>query len=65
MTDLAQTVGMKSQAVSNQLQRLADKGILGTRRHGNNVYYRIVDPCVGSLLDYGLCLAEDNREGRS
>ena len=60
--DLAGAVSMKPQAVSNQLQRLADRGILGSRRNGNNVYYRIVDPCVTSLLDQGLCLTEDARE---
>jgi DNA-binding transcriptional ArsR family regulator len=59
VTDLSATIGMKPQAVSNQLQRLTDKGILGSRRNGTQVYYRIVDPCVVTLLDYGLCLSED------
>ena len=63
---LAETVGMKPQAVSNQLQRLADRGILGSRREGTSIYYRIVDPCVTDLLDRGLCLAEDaKRRGRA
>src|SRR5262245_528587 len=61
--DLADAVGMQPQAVSNQLQRLVDQRILGARRHGNNVYYKIVDTCVTSLLDYGLCLAEENGKG--
>ena len=56
---LAGTLGMKAQAVSNQLTRLAERGILGYRRNGNNIYYRIVDPCVIELLDHGLCLNED------
>lgn len=56
VTDLAAAVGMKPQAVSNQLQRLADRGILKTRRDGNNIHYRVVDPCVLSLLELGLCL---------
>lgn len=59
VTDLADAIGMKAQAVSNQLQRLTDKGILGSRRSGTQVYYRIVDPCVVALLDQGLCLSED------
>ena len=50
---------MKPQAISNQLTRLADRGILGYRRNGNNIYYRIVDPCVIEILDHGLCLSED------
>jgi DNA-binding transcriptional ArsR family regulator len=59
VSDLADTVGMRPQAVSNQLQRLADRGIVAARRDGNNVYYRIADPCMNSLLDLGLCLIEE------
>jgi len=62
VTGLATAVDMKPQAVSNQLQRLVDRGILGSRRDGNNVYYRIVDPCVPILLDRGLCLVECHPE---
>lgn len=61
VTDLAGAVGMTAQAVSNQLQRLVDRGILGSRREGKSIIYRIVDPCVTDLLDRGLCLAEDAR----
>ncbi len=56
---LAAGVKMKAQAVSNQLQRLAAQGIVEARRNGNQMLYRIVDPCVPELLDQGLCLAED------
>src|SRR5271169_5146222 len=59
VTDLAAAVGMKPQAVSNQLQRLSDLGILASRREGINIYYRLVDLCVRSLLDQGLCLMEE------
>ncbi|SRR5579885_914646 len=59
VTDLAASVGMKPQAVSNQLQRLSDLGILASRRDGNSIYYRVVDLCVRSLLDQGLCLMEE------
>ena len=58
---LAAKLGMKPQAVSNQLQRLLDRGIVQTRRNGNNVFYRVVDPCVIELIDRGLCLLEDTR----
>ena len=57
---LARAVGMKPQAVSNQLQRLADRGILDSRRNGNGILYRIVDPCVVDLLDRGWCLLSDS-----
>lgn len=55
MSDLAAAVGMKPQAVSNQLRRLVNMGILDTRRHGNHVHYRIVDTCIAKLLYHGLC----------
>ncbi len=64
VTELAQSIGMKTQAVSNQLQRLVDKGILGSRRDGIQIYYRIVDPCIEMLLEHGLCLAVD-AQGRT
>lgn len=56
--DLALAVGMTQQAVSNQLQRLVDRRICATRRAGTAILYRIIDPCVVSLLNYGVCLAE-------
>ena len=62
VTDLAASLGMKPQAVSNQLQRLSDLGILASRRDGNSIYYRLVDLCVRSLLDQGLCLVVEVSE---
>ena len=59
VTDLAAAVGMKPQAVSNQLQRLSDLGILESHRNGTSVYYRLVDRCVSGLLDQGWCLTEE------
>ncbi len=57
--DLAAELGLSPQAVSNQLRRL--RGIVAARRDGNNIHYRIVDPCVLVLLDRGLCLWEELR----
>ena len=57
---LADEVGMSIQAVSNQLQRLADQRIVAARRQGNQAFYRIIDPCVGGLLELGMCLVEQN-----
>ena len=56
VTDLAGALGMKPQAVSNQLQRLSDLGILASRRDGNSIHYRVIDLCVSGLLDQALCL---------
>jgi len=57
--DIARTLGMRPQAVSNQLQRLSDTGMVASRREGNNVYYRVQSGCVAPLLDLALCLMED------
>ncbi len=59
VSEMSDLLAMKPQAISNQLIRLADRGIVGSRRNGNNIYYRIVDPCAVQLLDHGLCLSED------
>ena len=64
VTDLANVVSMKPHAVSNQLQRLVDRGILSARREGSNVCYRIEDPCVPILLERGMCLIECCPENR-
>jgi ArsR family transcriptional regulator, lead/cadmium/zinc/bismuth-responsive transcriptional repressor len=61
--DLAEELAMSPQAVSNQLQRL--RGIVATRRDGNSIFYRIVDPCVLILLERGLCLLEEADKRRS
>lgn len=57
--DLAESVGMTPQAVSNQLQRLQAAGIVASRREGINILYRIVDDCVLVLMERGLCLLEE------
>jgi ArsR family transcriptional regulator, lead/cadmium/zinc/bismuth-responsive transcriptional repressor len=59
VTELAAEVGMKPQAVSNQLQRLADRRIVASRREGSRLFYRIADPCVTGLIDLGMCLLEE------
>ena len=59
--ELADTLAMKPQAVSNQLQRLADHGIVEPRRDGVQIRYSILDPCVPALLHQGWCLAEDTQ----
>jgi len=58
VNELARTIAMKPQAVSNQLQRLADLGVVASRREGLHVHYRLVDLCVQSLLEQAVCLME-------
>lgn len=64
VSDLAKSLGMKPQAVSNQLVRLSDTGMLSARREGNRVYYRVVNGCVAPLLDLALCLMEPELKPR-
>ena len=58
VTELAQVLGLKPTAVSNQLQRLADRGVVVYRREGLQIRYRILDPCTAELLSYAWCLTE-------
>ena len=48
--ELADALSASQQNVSKHLAVLAEAGILGRRREGNYVYYRIVDEGV-----FGLC----------
>ena len=57
--DIAAAVEMTPQAVSNQLQHLADQKIVATRRAGNMIYYRLIDDCVVGLLQKAICLLGD------
>lgn len=58
VTQLADAVGMRASAVSNQLQRLSDRGVVASRRDGNRIWYRVSDPCVVGLIDLAWCLVE-------
>ena len=58
-SDIAEQVDASQQAVSNQLQRLADQRIVHARREGQRVLYRIIDPCVPGLMDLGVCLLSE------
>lgn len=65
VNDLSARVELAPQAVSNQLRRLLALRIVATRRHGNQIFYRIFDPCVPRLLELGACLvAEGRKAGR-
>jgi DNA-binding transcriptional ArsR family regulator len=51
VNELTDALGASQQNVSKHLTVLADAGILGRRKHGNHVYYRIVDQSVFALCD--------------
>jgi DNA-binding transcriptional ArsR family regulator len=65
VTDICAAVKMAPQAVSNQLQRLADRQIVIARREGNRLFYTLADPCIPGLLDLGFCLLEETRKSRA
>ncbi len=54
--DLAKAIDMQTQAVSNQLKHLAMLDVVVARRNGNNVYYSVIDNCVITMIERGLCL---------
>lgn len=49
--ELAVAAGTSQQNVSKHLQVLLDAGIVGKRKDGNHIYYRVVDRGVFSLCD--------------
>ena len=51
VNDLAGQLDASQQNVSKHLSVLADVGILGRRKDGNRVYYRIVDEGVLGLCE--------------
>jgi DNA-binding transcriptional ArsR family regulator len=51
VNELAEAVSASQQNVSKHLSVLADAGMLGRRKDGNRVYYRIVDEGVFALCE--------------
>jgi DNA-binding transcriptional ArsR family regulator len=51
VNELTDAVGATQQNVSKHLSVLADVGIVGRRKEGNYVYYRIVDESVFALCE--------------
>ena len=51
VNELAEHVGASQQNVSKHLHVLAGAGILGRRKDGNRVYYRIADPAIFDLCE--------------
>lgn len=51
VSDLAEALSASQQNVSKHLGVLADVGIVGRRKDGNHVHYRIVDEGVFTLCD--------------
>ena len=52
--DIAATLGMTESAVSHQLRRLREQGLVRARRQGQIIYYALDDDHVAELLDTAL-----------
>jgi DNA-binding transcriptional ArsR family regulator len=49
--ELAERTGVSGANVSQHLNRLAAAGVVGRRRDGKRVHYRIIDPRLEELCD--------------
>ncbi len=58
VTDIAKILNMGTTAVSNQLQRMTDRGVVTSRREGLKMFYRIVDPCTISVVNHAWCMTK-------
>jgi DNA-binding transcriptional ArsR family regulator len=58
--ELSAAVGTTQQNVSKHLGALADAGVLGRRKQGNFVYYRVVDDGVWQLC-HDVCGSVEKR----
>lgn len=55
VTDLVQATGLTQATVSQHLKILRAEGVVGDRREGPRVFYRITEPKVSRILD---CIRE-------
>lgn len=60
VTDLVQASGVGQAMVSQQLKILRAEGVVGDRRDGARVFYRITEPKVSKILD---CIRECDIQG--
>jgi DNA-binding transcriptional ArsR family regulator len=52
--DIAEALEMGQSAISHQLRLLRDRGLVGARRDGQRMFYRLADEHVEELLRIGL-----------
>ncbi|GMQ91446.1 MAG: hypothetical protein BMS9Abin11_0754 [Gammaproteobacteria bacterium] len=61
--DIVEQVGTSQSNISQHLSILRDKGILGSRKDANKVFYRIADPKILMLIESlreAFCSAESH-----
>ncbi|HEY8863863.1 MAG TPA: metalloregulator ArsR/SmtB family transcription factor, partial [Candidatus Dormibacteraeota bacterium] len=61
--ELADRSGLTRTNLSQHLSRLAAAGLVGRRREGTTIYYRVVDESLGELCD--LVCASLRERGRA
>ena len=52
--DIAEAVGISQSATSHQLRFLKQMAVVGNRRSGKSVYYRLIDDHIQTILSTGL-----------
>jgi DNA-binding transcriptional ArsR family regulator len=49
--ELAQRAGLSQTAASQHLAKLRAEGVVDTRREGQTIYYRLVDPSAARIIE--------------
>lgn len=52
--DIADGVGISQSATSHQLRFLKQMGVVGNRRAGKSVFYRLIDGHIETILSTGM-----------
>jgi len=52
--DIAQGVGISQSAASHQLRFLKQMGVVGNRRAGKSIFYRLIDGHIETILSTGM-----------
>lgn len=54
VSDIADAIGISQSATSHQLRFLKQMGVVGNRRAGKSIYYRLIDGHIETILSTGL-----------
>ena len=54
VSDIAEAVGITPSAASHQLRFLKQMSVVGNRRSGKSIYYRLIDDHIQTILRTGL-----------
>ncbi len=54
VSEIAEAVGISQSATSHQLRFLKQMAVVGNRRAGKSIYYRLIDDHIQTILKTGL-----------